>query len=47
MISKDALNNIGGYDERFVYAQDYKLMQDLFLQNYVIVLSDFHQLENH
>jgi glycosyltransferase involved in cell wall biosynthesis len=36
MISKDALNNIGGYDERFVYAQDYKLMQDLFLQNYKV-----------
>lgn len=36
MISKNVLNNIGGYDERFVFAQDYKLMQDLFRQNYKV-----------
>jgi glycosyltransferase involved in cell wall biosynthesis len=28
-IRKDSLNNIGRYDERFLYAQDYKLITDL------------------
>ena len=32
-LRKDELLNIGGYDENFYYAQDYKLMSDLILKN--------------
>ena len=33
MIRKDILNRIGGYDETFIYAQDYKLFYDLHKNN--------------
>lgn len=32
-LRKDELLNVGGYDENFYYAQDYKLMSDLILNN--------------
>ena len=34
MLNRDSLQNIGGYDEKFYYAQDYKLLNDLILNNY-------------
>ena len=34
MLSKGSLQNIGGYDEKFYYAQDYKLLNDLLLNDY-------------
>ena len=30
------MNSIGGYDEDFYFAQDYKLFSDLLSQNYLI-----------
>ena len=34
LIKKDVLNEIGGYDNRFRYSQDYKLMTDLLNHGY-------------
>ena len=34
LIKKQVLENINGYDERFYYAQDYKLFKDLIKQNF-------------
>ena len=34
MLNRDSLQNIGGYDEKFYYAQDYKLLKDLILNDY-------------
>jgi len=34
MIKKDILLEVGGYDENFYYAQDYKLMKKLISKNY-------------
>jgi len=34
LIKKNVLEIIGGYDERFYYAQDYKLFKDLIRQNF-------------
>ena len=36
MIKKNVINEIGNYDERFYYAQDYKLFIDLNNSNYKI-----------
>tara|TARA_B100000575_G_C23142202_1_gene665093 strand:- start:5164 stop:5856 length:693 start_codon:yes stop_codon:yes gene_type:complete len=33
LLKKNTLYSINGYDERFVYAQDYKLMKDLITSN--------------
>ena len=33
MVNKEVLNKIGNYDEKFYYAQDYKLMSDLVNDN--------------
>ena len=33
LLKKEILFNNNGYDERFVYAQDYKLMKDLVTSN--------------
>ncbi len=33
LIKRNILNDIGNYDERFYYSQDYKLMSDLIKQN--------------
>ena len=33
LIKKEALNLVNNYDERFYYAQDYKLMRDLIDNN--------------
>ena len=41
MVNKEVLNKIGNYDEKFYYAQDYKLMSDLISGNYnVKILKD-------
>ena len=34
MISRKAMNEIGLYDSRYKYAQDYKLFLDLIQKNY-------------
>ena len=34
LIKKQVLESIGGYDERFYYAQDYKLFKDLIKENF-------------
>ena len=34
LIKKQVLENLNGYDERFYYAQDYKLFKDLIKQNF-------------
>ena len=34
MIKKDALESIGGYDERFYYSQDYELFYKLVMNNF-------------
>ena len=36
LIRKKVLLDLGGYDERFYFAQDYKLMKDLLKNNYKI-----------
>jgi len=36
MIRNDVIKNLNYYDERFYYAQDYKLMRDLIYSNYKI-----------
>ena len=36
LIDKDLLNSLGNYDERFYFAQDYKLFNDLIMQNFKI-----------
>tara|TARA_B100000035_G_scaffold39302_1_gene29637 strand:+ start:31640 stop:32296 length:657 start_codon:yes stop_codon:yes gene_type:complete len=36
LIKKDSIKNLGYYDERFFYAQDYKLFSDLIKNNYKI-----------
>ncbi|MAL65457.1 MAG: hypothetical protein CMF94_05085 [Candidatus Marinimicrobia bacterium] len=36
ILKKKVLNEIGNYDERFKYAQDYKLMTDLIKSNYKV-----------
>ena len=36
LLNKETLFNSNGYDERFFYAQDYKLMSDLLKRNYKI-----------
>ena len=36
LIKKDVLIEIGGYDERFIYSQDYKLMSDVLKKGYKI-----------
>tara|TARA_B100000575_G_scaffold294584_1_gene311783 strand:- start:3711 stop:4397 length:687 start_codon:yes stop_codon:yes gene_type:complete len=33
LIKRNVLNDIGNYDEKFYYSQDYKLMSDLIKQN--------------
>ena len=33
LVKKEALNQVNNYDERFYYAQDYKLMRDLIDNN--------------
>ena len=33
-IKKSVLSDLGGYDERFYYAQEYKLFKDLLNKNY-------------
>ena len=33
-IKSQVIQNIGMYDEKYYYAQDYKLMQDLIRNNY-------------
>ncbi len=35
-LRKDEILNIGGYDENFYYAQDYKLMSDLIRKNKLV-----------
>lgn len=34
LIEKEVLNSVGNYDERFYYAQDYKLFSDLLSRGY-------------
>ena len=34
LIDKEVLNSVGNYDERFYYAQDYKLFSDLLSRRY-------------
>ena len=34
LIKKDIISEIGGYDESFLYAQDYKLLRDLLNNKY-------------
>jgi len=36
LIKKETISNLGNYDERFIYAQDYKLFSDLIKNNYKI-----------
>ncbi len=36
MIKKSVLTNLGGYNENFYYAQDYKLMKDLIEKKYKV-----------
>ena len=36
MIKKSVLIKLGGYNEKFYYAQDYKLMKDLLENNYKV-----------
>ena len=36
LIKKDVLDKIGGYDHRFRYSQDYKLMTDLLNYGYKV-----------
>ena len=36
ILKKNVLNEVGNYDERFKYAQDYKLMTDLIKSNYKV-----------
>mgnify|MGYP001227271418 CR=1 FL=1 len=36
LIKKDVLNEIGDYDERFIFSQDYKLMSDILKKGYKI-----------
>jgi len=36
MIKKSVLMKLGGYNEKFYYAQDYKLMKDLIENNYKV-----------
>ena len=36
VVKKSVLDEIGGYDEKFMFAQDYKLICDLYLKNYRI-----------
>ncbi len=33
-IKKSVLSNLGGYDERFIFSQDYKLMSDILEKGY-------------
>jgi len=33
-IKKSVLSDLGGYDERFIYSQDYKLMSDILQKGY-------------
>ena len=35
-IKKSVINKLGNYDEKFIYAQDYKLFKDLIVQKYNI-----------
>ena len=42
MINKKDLNSLGNYDERFYFAQDYKLIKDVFEQKL-----KFKILKNH
>ena len=34
MLSRNSLESIGGYNEKFYYAQDYKLLSDLLSKNF-------------
>lgn len=36
LIKKETISNLGNYDERFIYAQDYKLFTDLIKNKYKI-----------
>jgi glycosyltransferase involved in cell wall biosynthesis len=36
LIKKETISNLGNYDEKFIYAQDYKLFSDLIKNNYKI-----------
>lgn len=36
LIKKETILNLGNYDEKFIYAQDYKLFSDLIKNNYKI-----------
>jgi len=47
MIKKQIFNNVGSYDERFYYSQDYKLMSDLTRANYKVkILKEVHYVLN-
>lgn len=35
-VEKDVINEIGGYSEKFKYAQDYKLFSDMISKNYKV-----------
>ncbi len=35
-IKKSVINKLGNYDEKFIYAQDYRLFKDLIVQKYKI-----------
>ena len=35
-IKKSVINKLGNYNEKFIYAQDYKLFKDLIVQKYKI-----------
>ncbi len=36
LIKKEVMTKLGGYDEKFYYAQDYKLMSDLIRNGYIL-----------
>ncbi len=36
LIKKEVMKKLGGYDEKFYYAQDYKLMSDLIRNGYIL-----------
>lgn len=46
MIDKKVLNKVGNYDERFYYAQDYKLFSDLLTKGfrYKIIKTPLYEL---
>ena len=47
MITKEALISVGGYNELFYYAQDYKLMSDLLeAKQKIKIIKDPHYILN-